>query len=116
MKKTIQQILSIMIIITAVVLSGCTGTQDEDYSRDSDDFEVRMIYAVKDGMETKYKSQDPIVTCKEYITCGPQSQYDYIMNGKISLLNEYGSRIIYDYSAYIISQDGQYYVVDSIIV
>ena len=125
MKKT-TSILSIgvLIIISITILSLIAinnsyqqlGTSTgNNYGRDSDDFEVLLIYATLDGMETKYKAQSPIVMPKDYLACEPESQYDYIMNGEISLLNEYGARITYSFSAYIMNQSGYYYVVDSIV-
>jgi len=124
-KKTV--IIIILMITTIAVLGSLYAignytsqlsniVDGVNYGRDSTDPEVRLMYATIDGMTTKYYSQDPVVTCEEYITCTSQSQYDYIMNGKISLLNEYGARVTYSYSAYIINQAGQYIVVDSILV
>ena len=107
-------IITSTILLSILLLAGCTG-DDPKYSRSSTDPEVRMIYAVVDGMSLKYKAQDPIVSCKEYVTCSSSSQYDYIMNGKISLLNEYGARITYSFSAYIVKNGSQYAVVDSIV-
>lgn len=114
-----------VVIILVVLIIGILGSlyviganhlaQDEQYGRNSNDPEVRMIYATIDGMQTRYRTQDPIVECSTYTTCSSSSQYDYIMNGRISLVNEYGSRIIHSFSAYLVYQGGQYYVVDSTI-
>jgi len=114
---------SIAIVLMIMVISifgimyaiGNAHTQQDQYNRTSGDLDTRLIYATMDGMETKYSSQDPVITCKEYITCTPESQYDYIMNGKISLLNDYGARITYSFSAYIVKNGESYSVVDSIV-
>jgi len=117
MRKITLAAISILIIIV-FVFGGLWAIGEEsptEYGRDSTDFEIQLIYATLDGMETKYKAQSPIVMPKDYLTCEPESQYDYIMNGEISLLNEYGTRITYSFSAYIMNQSGYYYVVDSIV-
>jgi len=112
--KVIIFALSITIVVFIIIVNYTVPTANSTYT--GDDFETKLIRATINGMNTKYAARSPLVTPQNYITCKPQSQYDYIMNGKISLLNDYGSRITYSFSAYIMNNSGNYYVVDSIIL